>query len=223
MARAQTKNVATRCGTILLVAGLLGCTGTASSPASVPSGSVTAPDARQEQSRTPSATPSSGRGSTDPSATAWSPPVPAPEVVDKQPHAPAGGKTLAAWTDSTSELTDLWSTFSLSGSPPRIDDGMAILLVASGESGSCPYVLERVDEAPGRVDLTLTRDPNSPEQAVTQLPAGGFEIVCTADFQPITFVVALDSTVVSPPFDVDFGRLVVTVEEPNVVAEAPSS
>lgn len=134
-------------------------------------------------------------------------PTSAEEVVTKRAGAPSSDHHVwAAWADSDQGLAALWSEF---GHPPAsLPDvgGGPVVLVATGESGSCPLAIRDVVVDGELLELDLVEDP----------PDG----VCTADFNPVTFVLAMGSDDLRPPFVVDFGETSVQVEEADTVAAA---
>lgn len=149
-------------------------------------------------------------------------PVPASEVLDKQSHAPDSDDSVwVAWTQTQAGLEGLWSAFRLEGAAPRMDDGEAILLAATGESGSCPMTVEHVDVRAGTVELSIVDYPEAPDQSSFESSAGALEPVCTADFNAITFVIAVEASETAPPLEVVLGETSVVVDEPEMMARLP--
>lgn len=149
-------------------------------------------------------------------------PVSAPEVLDKQPHAPdSDDRAWAAWTQTQASLDGLWSAFQLEGAPPQLHEGEAILLAATGESGSCPMTVEHVEVGAGKVELSAVEYPETPVQASFEPSAGALDPVCTSDFNPITFVIAVEASKTAPPLEVALGETSIDLDEPETVAQVP--
>lgn len=149
-------------------------------------------------------------------------PVSALEVIDKQPHAPDSDDfAWAAWTQTQAGLEDLWSTFQLEGAPLRLADGEAILLAATGESGSCPMTVEQVDVRAGIVELSTVEYPEAPDRSSFESSAGALEPVCTSDFNPITFVIVVEAAETVPPLEVDLSETSLVLDEPDRLTQVP--
>jgi hypothetical protein len=88
---------------------------------------------------------------------------------------------VAVVVDEESELAPTWRLFGFRGEPAVAlpDDGV-LLFIGFFESGSCPLVIERVAEPPDDIDADVM---------ITVGQRGGD--VCTADAQPVSFVLVL--------------------------------
>lgn len=157
-----------------------------------------------------------------------SPVTSAPEVVAKVAGDLSGqGTVAAAWVDSETDLNEVWSAlgpgeeqsaFGVGDDPPELD-GSALLLVSTGESGSCPALVNAVDVSDGRIVMTVVATYEGGSVA------GATEIACTADYNPVTFMVAVDPDEVTPPFvlEVDesgWSRPVLTIDAPATIVVA---
>lgn len=126
---------------------------------------------------------------------------------------PRGSAHLSvAWIDDAVELADLWQTFRLNEPPPALLEGDAVLLVATGESGSCPEQVTDVVVKAGRIELELTEGP-----AVHPVPS---DYGCTADFNPVTFAIQVDSGLLEPTPIVSIGDTAVRLGQEGEIVSA---
>lgn len=104
---------------------------------------------------------------------------PAAQLVDSQPSLPA--EPLFAFADIVTgggDLDVVWHRFRLAGQPPDVDlDRSSLLFAGFGESGTCPARFDGIEVEGDEVRLLMGSE-------------GG--PLCTADYRPRTFVVAVD-------------------------------
>lgn len=137
----------------------------------------------------------------------------APEVVMKAPGSLLDTMDAAAvWTDSQDALELVWANADIEGDPPLVDD-TPVVIVATGESGSCPLLLEDVDVATGQIDLVVTTTSDGKRLG----ESGATDIACTADYNPVVFVVALGEGAPAPPVTVAFDNWTVSLEAADTV------
>jgi hypothetical protein len=122
------------------------------------------------------------------------------------------GEEVFELAESQDELKGLWRTFGFeeSETPSEIDwDTTMVLFVGTGESGSCPIVLDTVeyDEDERLISVGTSRD----------VPA---DTMCTMDWTPRAFVIAMDRDV---PGDGELRALVFDTEHEDQIDphEAP--
>lgn len=119
------------------------------------------------------------------------------EIVAKQEGAPAEpAHAWVAWAHTGQGLQDLWGSFGLDGDPPRLS-GQAVVLAATGESSSCPSRLTDATVEGNTLHLSVVDEP-----AITPPPD---DYTCTADFNPVTFVLRVERNLVERVSVVDFG------------------
>lgn len=119
------------------------------------------------------------------------------EVVAKRDGAPPGpAHVWVGWAHSGQRLQDLWASFGLDGDPPHLS-GEAVVLAATGESSSCPSRLTDATVEGDTLHLSMVDEP-----AVTPPPDN---YGCTADFNPVTFVLRVERDLVEHVSVVDFG------------------
>ncbi len=119
------------------------------------------------------------------------------EVVAKRDGAPRQpGYVWVGWDHTEQGLQDLWASFRLDGDPPHLS-GEAVVLAATGESGSCPTRLTDTAVDGDTLYLSLVDEP-----AVTPPPDN---YGCTSDFNPVTFVLRVERDLVERVDVVDFG------------------
>lgn len=135
------------------------------------------------------------------------------EVLGKWEGGPRGSAFLSvAWTDSAVAVAALWDTFGLDDPPPPMPEGQAVLLVATGESGSCPAQLTNVAFDDGQIELELTEGPD-----VFPVPS---DYVCTSDFNPITFAITTDADLLAARPTVTLNDTTVRLGGPNQIVTA---
>lgn len=121
------------------------------------------------------------------------------ELLDKRKGAPAeplSAYVWVGWAETEQELQDLWASFRLEGDPPDLSAGV-VLLAATGESGSCPLRMTEASVESDTLQLSLVDKP-------ADASASG-ESACTADFNPVTFVLGIERDLVEATRVVDFG------------------
>lgn len=67
----------------------------------------------------------------------------------------------------------------------------------------------------------MQRCPETPDQSSFASSAGALEPVCTADFNPITFVIVVEAAETVPPLEVDLGETPIGLDEPDRLAQVP--
>lgn len=107
------------------------------------------------------------------------------------------------WAHTDRGLQQLWASFRLDGEPPSVD-GQAVVLAATGESSSCPSRLTDAVVNGDTLRLSIVDEP-----AIASPPDN---YGCTADFNPITFVLRADRGLVERVGVVDFGDTTVPLE-----------
>lgn len=138
----------------------------------------------------------------------------ADEVLGKWESGPPSGSAhlSVAWTDSAVTVVDLWGTFRLQDPPPPVPQGQAVLLVSTGESGSCPTQVTDVVVEAGRIELQLTEGPD-----IFPVPS---IYGCTADFNPVTFAIQVDSGILEPTTIVSIGDTAVRLGQEGEIVSA---
>lgn len=107
------------------------------------------------------------------------------------------------WAHTDQGLQQLWASFRLDGGPPSVD-GQAVILAATGESSSCPSRLTDAVMDGDTLRLSIVDEP-----AIASPPD---DYSCTADFNPVTFVLRADRELVERVGVVDFGDTTVPLE-----------
>ena len=104
-------------------------------------------------------------------------------VADGGGGPPAGHEAATAAAEPD-DLAEQWAAYRAEGSPDDLADGEVAILVAFGESGTCPEEIHeiRVDREAGEVVVDREIEAG-PDQA------------CTDDYNPRTIVLAVDAEV----------------------------
>lgn len=119
------------------------------------------------------------------------------ELVAKRAGAPTEpAHAWVGWAHTERGLQALWASFRLDGEPLGLD-GQAVVLAATGESSSCPSRLADAVVEGDTLRLSVASGP-----AVSPPPD---DYACTADLNPVTFVLRADRDVVEGVRAVDFG------------------
>ena len=131
-------------------------------------------------------------------------------VLVKTTGGPGGGAFLwAAWASDEQELQELWAKFQVEASVPALPAADSpVVLVATGESGTCPW---RVTNVSMEADALAV--------AMTEVPASSDDYTCTDDFNPVTWALVGDETW-EPPLMVDIGSASVMVKESGAIFSA---
>jgi hypothetical protein len=91
------------------------------------------------------------------------------------------GDIIIELAEDEERLNELWEWFEFDSPAPVVDwDRDLVIFFGTGESGTCPLELEDVRFHPEERLLVAVVDPNLPRDAI-----------CTMDWTPRTFVVAL--------------------------------
>lgn len=154
----------------------------------------------------------SGCGSEGPEVSSDSPSAPArsDRVLVKTTGGPGGGAFLwAAWASDEQELEELWTKFRVEAPVPAFPaDDSPVVLVATGESGTCPW---RVTNVSMEADALAV--------ALTEVPPSFDDYTCTDDFNPVAWALVGDEAW-EPPLMVDIGSTSVMVKESGEIFSA---
>jgi hypothetical protein len=103
-------------------------------------------------------------------------------VVSDGPGGPPDGHESATAAVEPADLAEQWAAYRAEGSPEDLAEGEVAILVAFGESGSCPEEISelRVDREAGEVHVDREIE-------------GGPGQACTDDYNPRTIVLAVDA------------------------------
>ena len=131
-------------------------------------------------------------------------------ILVKTTGGPGGGAFLwAALASDEQELEDLWAKFRVEASVPALPaDDSPVVLVATGESGTCPW---RVTNVSMEADALAV--------AMTEVPPSSDDYTCTDDFNPVTWALIGDETW-EPPLMVDIGSTSVMVKDSGEIFSA---